>query len=469
MKHLKKGQYKQSQTFFLNQIKNPFKENYAQAKQHPLPIPPPLRAPPEAQPEKSKRGNKRKASPTPEQEPSSPKSSRMGESPNKLLREEKNKQKFMEEMGAHLGSILTEQGNAQKKTLEEHLAQTNDNLEKKLEKALTTVSETFNKKLDASIQPVEARLGNNESQIEILKTQMGEYSKTQETMGKLVLESHANLTTVLAHINSNPNNNTQDPSTSHQRKKLYEELQRENCVLTIQGCTETKEGIEGWNRVLETCTFRNGYVASKFNTGILRSIQLPKEVKFTTVTFASKIERDTFSRNVEKKNQPLRFFDSHPQPYREPNRAMRREAQDLRDMDFITDITIDESTLIMHLKYRQKKKDKERYDWQTKTSYDPFDPDSIYNKSLKASKVLNKTAILIKAKYGVNVSRIILKTEWDKFNEQNTCTLPNNEPVINEKTILVQYETPEDAASVKELLDKFSPNFLQGNTNFTIM
>ena len=123
----------------------------------------------------------------------------------------------------------------------------------------------------------------------------------------------------------------------------------------------------------------------------------------------------------------------------------------------------------MHLKYRQKKKDKERYDWQTKTSYDPFDPQSIYNQSLKPSKALNKSAILIKAKYGVNVSRIILKNEWDKFNQENICTLPKNEPVFNEKTILVYYESPEDAASVKELLDKFSPNFLQGNTNFTIM
>ena len=132
-------------------------------------------------------------------------------------------------------------------------------------------------------------------------------------MGKLVLESHTNLTTVLAHINSNPN--THDPSTAHQRKRLYEDLQRENCVLTIQGCTETKEGMEGWNSVLESCTFRNGYTKNKFKTGILRTILLPKQVKFTTVTFESNSQREQFSRNLEKKEQTLRFFDSHPQPY----------------------------------------------------------------------------------------------------------------------------------------------------------
>jgi hypothetical protein len=50
---------------------------------------------------------------------------------------------------------------------------------------------------------------------------------------------------------------------------------------------------------------------------------------------------------VAAKNQPIKFFDSHPQPYREPNKAMKREAQNLRDMNFITEITIDETTLIM--------------------------------------------------------------------------------------------------------------------------
>ena len=196
---------------------------------------------------------------------------------------------------------------------------------------------------------------------------------------------------------------------------------------------------------------------------------LPKQVKFTTVTFESSSQRDQFSRNVEKKEQTLRFFDSHPQPYREPNKAMRKEAQDLRAMEYITEISVDESTLIMHLKYRQKKKDNEKFDWQIKTSYDPFDKESIYNKPLKPSKPLNRSAILIKAKYGVNVSRAVLITEWDRFNQESKPTLPTTNPVVNEKTILAHYETPEDAASVKELLDKLNPNFLQGNTNITIM
>ena len=148
---------------------------------------------------------------------------------------------------------------------------------------------------------------------------------------------------------------------------------------------------------------------------------------------------------------------------------MRREAQNLRDMNLITEIAIDETSLIMYLKYREKKKEKERFDWQIQQSYDPFDPESIYNKSLKASKILNKTALLIKPKYGTSVTQSILKVELDKFNAQNDSPLPAQDPVINERNILIQYETQEDAISAKALLDTYNPNFLQGNCNSTIM
>jgi hypothetical protein len=121
------------------------------------------------------------------------------------------------------------------------------------------------------------------------------------------------------------------------------------------------------------------------------------------------------------------------------------------------------------LKYREKKKEKERFDWQIQQSYDPVDLESIYDKSLKASKILNKTALLIKPKYGTSVTQSILKVELDKFNAQNDSPLPAHEPVINERNILIQYETKEDAISAKALLDTYSPNFLQGNCNSTIM
>ena len=107
---------------------------------------------------------------------------------------------------------------------------------------------------------------------------------------------------------------------------------------------------------------------------------------------------------------------------------MRKEAQNLRDMNFITEITIDESSLIMYLKYREKKKEKERFDWQIQQKYDPFDTESIYNKSLKASKILNKTALLIKPKYGTQVTQSIFRVELVKFNTLNAPPLPAQDP-----------------------------------------
>ena len=94
---------------------------------------------------------------------------------------------------------------------------------------------------------------------------------------------------------------------------------------------------------MENLQFRNGFDASKFGSGVLKTTILPRETRFTTIMFRSKHERDLFSRNVEKKNQTIKFFDSHPQPYRQPNKEMRKTAQNLRDMAYITDISIDET------------------------------------------------------------------------------------------------------------------------------
>ena len=74
---------------------------------------------------------------------------------------------------------------------------------------------------------------------------------------------------------------------------------------------------------------------------------------------------------------------------------MRKTAANLRVMGFVINISIDETLLVMFLKYRQKSQDKDRYDYQIYDSYDPFDKESIYNKALKASKCLNKISLLI--------------------------------------------------------------------------
>ena len=98
---------------------------------------------------------------------------------------------------------------------------------------------------------------------------------------------------------------------------------------------------------------------------------------------------------------------------------MRKNAANLREMGYITDISIDETSLVMFLKYRQKNQDKERYDYQIYESYDPFDKESQYNKALKASKTLNKTSLLIRPKFGNLVTQAGFKTELDKFMESN--------------------------------------------------
>ena len=298
---------------------------------------------------------------------------------------------------------------------------------------------------------------------------MDKYTDATEANTKIIIESNQQLTKTLVEVHTGMPRTPHDPNTSHLRQKLSEDLQREKWILTISGCTETIEGKPGWLSLMEKLKFRNGFDASKFGSGVLKTIQLPREVRFTTVTFQSKNERDLFSRNVEKEDQTIKFFDSHPQPYRQPNKDMRKTAQYLRDMGYITDISIDETTMIMFLKYRDKKKDKERFDRQVYETYDPFDKKSIYNKALKASKALNKNALLIKPKFGTQVTQDILKTELDKFNQANENPLPTHNPKISDKNILLQFDSTEDAQATKALFDIFQPNFMQGNCNSIIM
>ena len=148
---------------------------------------------------------------------------------------------------------------------------------------------------------------------------------------------------------------------------------------------------------------------------------------------------------------------------------MRKTAANLREMDYITDISIDETSFIMFLKYRQKNQDKERYDYQIYQSYDHFDKDSEYNKALKASKTLNRTSLLIRPKFGTIVTQEVLKTELGKFMESNEVLLPQHTPTVNGKNILLQFESQDDTDSTKALFDIYKANFLQGNCNSTIM
>ena len=138
-------------------------------------------------------------------------------------------------------------------------------------------------------------------------------------------------------------------------------------------------------------------------------------------------------------------------------------------MGYITDISIDETSLIMFLKYRQKNQEKTRYDFQIYQSFDPFDKESEYNKALKASKTLNKTSLLIRTKFGTTVTQESLNLELSKFLQANKVPLPENTPVVNNKNVLLQFESQEDAITTKALCDTYKANFLQENYNGTIV
>ena len=48
------------------------------------------------------------------------------------------------------------------------------------------------------------------------------------------------------------------------------------------------------------------------------------------------------------------FFESYPIQYRTTNKAIRKRAAILREVDLLTDITVDENYLIMYLKFNNK-------------------------------------------------------------------------------------------------------------------
>ena len=76
-------------------------------------------------------------------------------------------------------------------------------------------------------------------------------------------------------------------------------------------------------------------------------------------------------------------------------------ANNLRDLCYVTDISIDDKSLIMFLKYKEKIQNKTRYDYELYQSY----KDSEHNKALKSSKALNKTSILIEPKFGTTTTK----------------------------------------------------------------
>ena len=125
---------------------------------------------------------------------------------------------------------------------------------------------------------------------------------------RIILKSNQDLTKTIVEMKTERAQHFPDPSTTHQRQMLGEEVQRENCVLTIANCTETLDGKPGWLQLMTNLRFRNGFDADKFGSGVLKSIILPGNTRFTTVTFKSKNERYLFFRNEEKKRTKLKIL-----------------------------------------------------------------------------------------------------------------------------------------------------------------
>merc|ERR1712059_171877 len=164
--------------------------------------------------------------------------------------------------------------------------------------------------------------------------------------------------------------------------------------------------------------------------------------------------RDLFHRSIEKKNATIKFFLSHPIEYRAANKQFRARAVILREAGFATDISIDEGTLIMYLKYREKALGKTPFEFVIADKFDPFDKNDINALVTKPSKILNKTSILVRPNYGDNHSTESLKAFIQAFDQEmaNLGTpLPTFDAIFT-RVIVLHFQTPEETIKASELL-----------------
>ena len=138
-------------------------------------------------------------------------------------------QSFLEEIDV----LIAKQVKVQKKQLEEHLTNNDKKFDQKIDKAITKINEKIDEKIKSNLDPLEARQTNSEKQIEILKAQMGKYTEATEENTKIIIESNQQLTKTLAKVHTVTSRTPLDPNISHLRQKLSEDLQQENCILTI--------------------------------------------------------------------------------------------------------------------------------------------------------------------------------------------------------------------------------------------
>ena len=247
--------------------------------------------------------------------------------------------------------------------------------------------------MDNKVQGIETQVQENKKLIDEINKNAQTHQANQTQINQTLLQMQKTQAEQLA-------KQTPDPSQTYQRNQLLQDVQREGCVLTIQNSTVTDSGTAGWNQILDNLRFRQNFMKEPFNTGVLKNINLPGGKQMSTVTFSTRYQCDLFYKAVEKRDQPLKFFFSYQVQYRAANKLFRARAVLLRELGMNTDISIDESSLIMYLKYREKSEGRTPYEYEINSKFDPFDKSDENSLATKTGKKLNMSSILIKPRYG---------------------------------------------------------------------
>ena len=139
----------------------------------------------------------------------------------------------------------------------------------------------------------------------------------------------------------------------------------------------------------------------------------------------------------------------------------------------------------MYLKYRNRNNgnSKIQYEYKIDSIFDPFDKNDEHNQKTHSSKELNQTSLLIKPQYGSIFTKDQLSKELNTFlifvkqdlvvkgSEGNNppTIFPEFIPTINERHILLQFETTEDTVQAKTLIDLYKGKLLSGSNTDVIL
>ena len=103
-----------------------------------------------------------------------------------------------------------------------------------------------------------------------------------------------------------------------------------------------------------------------------------------------------------------------------------------------TDISIDENSLIMYLKYGEKPDGRTPFEFEISDKFNPFDKNYANTLATKSGKKLNKSSILIKSRYGEVYSIETLAEHLEKFKDEmiqiDPHAFPKHTPNISQRT-----------------------------------